>query len=60
MDTYKYFAIISKNKNRIINLVMDSKRPDISLLDNLIEVVEITEKTYCDLAYGDLNIAVGW
>ena len=55
MDPYKYFAIIDKQKNKLIKLVMEPKKPDVSYLDNFLEVIEITESTYCDLAYGD-----GW
>jgi hypothetical protein len=55
MDPYKYFALINKQKNKITELIMSPVKPDISYLDNYLEVIELTEQTYCDLAYGD-----GW
>jgi hypothetical protein len=50
MNPYKYFALINKQKNKITELIMSPVKPDV---ENSFEVIELTEQTYCDLAYGD-------
>lgn len=49
MEPYRYFALISKTSDTIIDLVQDTKKPDISYLDNFIEAIEITSDTYFNL-----------
>jgi hypothetical protein len=49
MNPYKFYALIDKTNNKILQLVMESERPDVSYIDNFCEIIEVTETTYSDL-----------
>jgi hypothetical protein len=51
MKPYKYFALIVNDK--IVELIQSVRKPDISYLNLLADIIEITPATFCDLAYLD-------
>lgn len=50
MNEYKYYALVIKSENKIVNLVMTPKKP---VETEEVEVLELTCSTFCDLAYGE-------
>jgi len=49
MNPYRFFLVVSKRNNHIVKFEMSSEKPDVSYLDNFLEVLEVTPNTYADL-----------
>ncbi len=49
MNPYRFFLIVSKKTSNVIKFEMQPEKPDVSYLDNFLEVLEVTPETYIEL-----------